>query len=132
MIGQYGPVLELHAVDGMPVLFADADSVASSLDELLHALPELASNATESEVRWLGTTAVVLAARMSQWPSQYAIEKYIDYLGPPLSRELSAAFLAGQVDAFDQLRAFDSGGTPVGELLPLLASWAAQHGPGAE
>jgi hypothetical protein len=122
-------VLRLGAVHGAPVLFADDVRIASFLDELLNALPELAGEASVNEVRWLGKVAVVLAAGLPQWPSRYSISKYIDYLGPSLSRELAAAFFDGQEDAFDQIRKIDAPGMPVAELGARLATWVAEQEP---
>jgi hypothetical protein len=66
---------------------------------------------------------------MKQWPSRYAISKYIDYLGPSMSRDLSAAFFQGQDEAFDELRRVDSPGVAVGEVASRLATWVAEEAP---
>jgi len=65
-----------------------------------------------------------------QWPSRYAISKYIDYLGPALSRGLSTAFYKGQDDAFDILRDVPASDITVDDLFMRLAERVASQVPG--
>jgi hypothetical protein len=122
-------VFELRAVRGAPVLYADGAAVAGTLDDLIHALPSLAGTASTEEVRWLGEVAIALASGMPQWPSRYALSKYIDYVGPSLSAELAEAFRAGLDAAFDKIRQTDGVGQRTGEVAVALMEWVADRVP---
>jgi len=122
-------VLQLRSVDGVPVLFSGDQPVARTLDQLLGAWSEFAGQASNEEICWLGKVAVVLASGLPQWPSRYAISKYIDYLGPSLSRELSVAFFEGQAAAFDHLRDIHVAGTSVADVRVPLAEWVVDEAP---
>lgn len=122
-------MLTLQAVEGKPVLFTEGKRAAANLEELLNVLPELAGVGSLAEVRWLGSVAVVLGSNLPNWPSRYTISKYVDYIGPSLSAELTGAFLGGLDDALNQVRKLDSLGLAAGDLVANLAAWVAARSP---
>jgi hypothetical protein len=67
---------------------------------------------------------------MPQWPSRYAISKYIDYVGPAFSAELSTAFYKGQEEGFDLLREIRRPETTTHDLSVKLAERVATEVPG--